>query len=67
MTHTPDLSTAAWHKSSYSEGGDNDCLEVADGYPGIVPVRDSKIPEGGVLVFGASSWSAFVGGVKETA
>ncbi len=27
----PDLSTATWRKSSYSEGGDNDCVEVADG------------------------------------
>ncbi|MFI0538856.1 hypothetical protein RKD19_004554 [Streptomyces canus] len=24
-----DLSTATWHKSSYSGGGGNDCLEVA--------------------------------------
>ncbi|GEC09254.1 hypothetical protein SSP24_69090 [Streptomyces spinoverrucosus] len=67
MKHTPDLSAAVWRKSSYSDGGDNNCVEVADGYPGIVPVRDSKVPEGRVLVFGASSWSAFVGGVKETA
>ncbi|GAA2618492.1 DUF397 domain-containing protein [Streptomyces vastus] len=67
MKHTPDLSAALWRKSSYSDGGDNNCVEVADGYPGIVPVRDSKIPEGGVLVFEALSWSAFVGGVKETA
>jgi hypothetical protein len=67
MTGTPDLSTAVWRKSSFSEGGANDCVEVADGHPGIVPVRDSKVPEGRVLVFGASSWSAFVGGVKETA
>ncbi|KUL27222.1 DUF397 domain-containing protein [Streptomyces regalis] len=30
MRNTPDddLSTATWHKSSYSQGGDN-CLEVA--------------------------------------
>jgi hypothetical protein len=67
MIRTPDLSTAVWRKSSYSEGGDNDCVEVADGYFGIVPVRDSKSPEGRVLVFGASSWSAFVHGVKEPA
>lgn len=65
--NTPDLSTAVWRKSSYSDGGANNCVEVADGYPGIVPVRDSKVPEGGVLVFGASSWSAFVHGVKEPA
>lgn len=64
MTRTPDLSTAAWRKSSYSEGGDNDCVEVADGYTGLVPVRDSKTPTTRPLVFSASSWSAFMGGVK---
>ncbi|MFI1768495.1 DUF397 domain-containing protein [Streptomyces sp. NPDC020800] len=67
MKHTPDLSTAVWRKSSYSDGGDNNCVEVADGHPGIAPVRDSKLPEGGVLVFAASSWSAFLRDVKGTA
>lgn len=67
MKRTPNLSTAAWRKSSYSDGGDNNCVEVADGYSGIVPVRDSKVPDGGVLVFGASPWSAFVQGVKNPA
>ncbi|MFJ9963010.1 DUF397 domain-containing protein [Streptomyces avermitilis] len=65
MTHTPDLSTAAWRKSSYSEGGANDCIEVADGYPGLVPVRDSKAPQGPALVFGAEPWAAFVSNVGE--
>jgi hypothetical protein len=60
MTHTPDLSTAAWRKSSYSQGGDNNCVEVADGYSGLVPVRDSKAPMGRPLVFAAGSWLAFV-------
>ncbi|CAL9305892.1 DUF397 domain-containing protein [Streptomyces sp. SudanB182_2057] len=64
---TPDLSTVSWRKSSYSDGGDNNCVEVADGCPELVPVRDSKIPAGRVLIFGKSSWSAFVRGVKETA
>ncbi|MEV7390918.1 DUF397 domain-containing protein [Streptomyces sp. NPDC091215] len=64
MTRTPDLSTAAWRKSSYSDGGDNNCVEVADGHPGIVPVRDSKLPAAGALVFSTASWSLFVGGVK---
>ncbi|WP_405448153.1 DUF397 domain-containing protein [Streptomyces achromogenes] len=66
MTRTPDLSTATWRKSSYSEGGDNDCVEVADGYLGVVPVRDSKVPAGNPLIFGTASWSAFVTGVKES-
>ncbi|MGW3940102.1 DUF397 domain-containing protein [Streptomyces phaeochromogenes] len=64
MKYTPDLSTAAWRKSSYSDGGDNNCVEVADGYPGIVPVRDSKTPAARPLVFSALSWSAFMDGVK---
>ncbi|MCX3063890.1 DUF397 domain-containing protein [Streptomyces beihaiensis] len=64
MTRTPDLSTALWRKSSYSEGGANDCVEVADGYPGIVPVRDSKTPSARPLVFSAASWSGFVDGVR---
>ncbi|MGW6013841.1 DUF397 domain-containing protein [Streptomyces sp. NPDC055210] len=58
---TPDLSTAAWRKSSYSDGGANNCVEVADGCPGLVPVRDSKVADGPVLVFGVESWALFVG------
>ncbi|MFJ2263911.1 DUF397 domain-containing protein [Streptomyces sp. NPDC087844] len=64
---TPDLSTAAWRKSSYSDGGDNNCVEVADGYPGLVPVRDSKTPAARPLTFSASSWAAFTEGVKRGA
>ncbi|MDN3259757.1 DUF397 domain-containing protein [Streptomyces sp. CSDS2] len=64
---TLNLSTASWRKSSYSDGGANNCVEVADGYPELVPVRDSKVPAGHVLIFGMSSWSAFVRGVKEAA
>ncbi|WP_060884173.1 DUF397 domain-containing protein [Streptomyces caniscabiei] len=60
MTHTPDLGTAVWRKSSYSEGGANDCLEVTDDLPGIVPVRDSKVPDSRPLLFTAGAWSAFV-------
>ncbi|MCX4788366.1 MULTISPECIES: DUF397 domain-containing protein [unclassified Streptomyces] len=80
-----DLSTATWHKSSYSggEGGDcleaatwrksthsggegGNCLEVADGHPGIVPVRDSKATEGPTLVFRAAAWASFVADLKHT-
>ncbi|GHI06826.1 toxin-antitoxin system, toxin component [Streptomyces cellostaticus] len=63
MRNIPDLSTATWHKSSYSQGG-SDCLEVADGHPTLTPVRDSKAPHGPKLVFRAEAWSAFVAGVK---
>jgi hypothetical protein len=64
MTRTPDLSTAVWRKSSYSAGGDNDCVEVADGYAGLVPVRDSKAPASRPLILSAGTWSVFVDGVK---
>ncbi|MFG2746958.1 DUF397 domain-containing protein [Streptomyces chartreusis] len=67
MKQTPDLSAAAWRKSSYSAGGDNNCVEVSDDHPGIVPVRDSKRPDGSALIFSASSWSAFMAGVKRGA
>ncbi|MFI8091803.1 DUF397 domain-containing protein [Streptomyces sp. NPDC086080] len=53
---------ARWRKSTHS-GGDSgeDCLEVADGVPGVVPVRDSKLDTGGpVIVVGSATWTEFV-------
>jgi hypothetical protein len=64
MRHTLDLGAAAWRKSSYSDGGDSNCIEVADGQAGIVPVRDSKNPTARPLLIPAASWSVFVQGVK---
>ncbi|MFF1869588.1 DUF397 domain-containing protein [Kitasatospora herbaricolor] len=67
MTSIPDsaqdLSVADWRKSTFS-GPDNECVEVADGLPGVIPVRDSKDPEGPALLFPAEAWSAFVAGIK---
>ncbi|MFJ9108767.1 DUF397 domain-containing protein [Streptomyces sp. NPDC102283] len=65
MKRRPDLSTATWRKSSYSDGGDNNCIEVADGYPGLIPVRDSKVPAGPVLLVATPAWAAFVGFAAE--
>ncbi|MFI6471920.1 DUF397 domain-containing protein [Streptomyces sp. NPDC050516] len=59
-----DLSSASWFKSSYSNGDGGDCVEMANGLPDLVPVRDSKVQEGPVLLFRASSWAAFVQQVK---
>ncbi|MEU9063515.1 DUF397 domain-containing protein [Streptomyces sp. NPDC048430] len=64
MTTTPDLSTAAWRKASYSNGDGGECVEVADGFPGLVPVRDSKAPDGPALVFTAAHWASFVGAFR---
>ncbi|MFF3613715.1 DUF397 domain-containing protein [Streptomyces sp. NPDC002580] len=59
-----DLSHATWHKSTYSGASGGDCLEVAEGHPTLVPVRDSKNPEGPRLTFRARAWAAFLEGVK---
>ncbi|MBW5251405.1 DUF397 domain-containing protein [Streptomyces sp. P01-B04] len=59
-----DLSAATWHKSSYSNGDGGNCLEVAQGHPTLVPVRDSKRPHGPVLLVDAAAWAPFVEAVK---
>jgi Domain of unknown function (DUF397). len=58
------LKNARWLKSSYSGSTGGECVEVADGFPGTVPVRDSKNPAGPVLVLGTDAWQAFVDGIR---
>lgn len=58
-----DLTGAGWVKSSYSQSG-GECIEVAPSFAGVMPVRDSKDPEGPALVFPATAFAAFVAGVK---
>ncbi|ROV70396.1 DUF397 domain-containing protein [Streptomyces globisporus] len=36
------------------------CIEVTDGHPGVVPVRDSKDPSGPAPLIAAPAWTAFV-------
>jgi hypothetical protein len=64
MTTAPDLRKAVWRKSSYSNGDGGACVEVADGVPGVIPVRDSKVPEGLVILLSNEGWSTFVKAVK---
>jgi hypothetical protein len=60
------VGAARWRKSTYSNGDGGNCVEVRDGLPGIVPVRDSKNPQGPALVFPTGSWSAFISSVRTT-
>ncbi|MCX3286616.1 Scr1 family TA system antitoxin-like transcriptional regulator [Streptomyces sp. NEAU-H22] len=60
MRNTPE-----WYKSSYSGGTGDNCLEVTQAFPDVVPVRDSKAPHGPKLVFRATAWSAFVENLKD--
>ncbi|UQA95924.1 DUF397 domain-containing protein [Streptomyces halobius] len=64
MRVSPELGNATWRKSSYSNTQNADCVEVADGFPGVVPVRDSKNPHGPVLAIPAASWTAFLAALQ---
>jgi hypothetical protein len=64
MRHTPELSSARWRRSSYSNANGGECVEITGDFPGVVPVRDSKTPHGPVLVVPAPAWDAFVSSLK---
>ena len=53
------MSEIVWRKSSYSGGGGGECVEVAFP-PARVAVRDSKNPEGPVLVFPVASLTSLL-------
>lgn len=61
------LTAANWRKSSYSNTSGGECIEIADNLPALVPVRDSKNPQGPALVFSATAWGSFVAAVKNRA
>ncbi|MER8102861.1 DUF397 domain-containing protein [Kitasatospora sp. NPDC094016] len=58
-----DLTDTGWRKSSYSGSGGT-CVEVANGFTDVQPVRDSKDPHGPVLLFPSAAWQAFVTAVR---
>lgn len=51
-------SDAVWRKSSRSGNGDN-CVEIAV-KGDLVAVRDSKNPDGVMLIFPARTWQSFL-------
>jgi hypothetical protein len=59
-----ELCAAQWIKSSHSDDNGGNCVEIAPGFPDTVPVRDSKTPDGPVLLVTRSAWSAFLSGVR---
>ncbi|MFE4977988.1 DUF397 domain-containing protein [Kitasatospora sp. NPDC056651] len=58
-----DLTGTQWFKSSYSSNG-GQCVEVASDLPGLMPVRDSKDPDGPALIFRDEAWRSFVVAVR---
>ena len=53
-----------WRKGSRSNGAGGNCVEVAAS-GGSVFVRHSRHPNGALLVYTASEWSAFLHGAKK--
>lgn len=51
-----------WRKSTRSGGGN--CVEVTDGLPPAVAVRDSRAPAAPALAFARGQWDAFTARVK---
>ncbi|MFD3524552.1 DUF397 domain-containing protein [Streptomyces sp. NPDC058653] len=49
----------AWFKSSYSDQGGGNCVEIAD-RDIHVGIRDSKNKTGPVLIVTASTWTTFI-------
>ncbi|TRV75943.1 DUF397 domain-containing protein [Streptomyces sp. 130] len=64
MRHIPELSSARWRRSSYSNANGGECVEISDDFPGVVPVRDSKNPAGPTLVVRTAAWGDFVSSLK---
>lgn len=58
-----DWSAVPFHKSSYSTNGGQACVEVGV-RRGVVGVRDSKNPAGGVLAVPTTAWALFTDRVR---
>jgi hypothetical protein len=53
-----------WRSSSHSGADNADCVQTADGIPGLTPVRDSKRPDR-VLTFPPTAWHRFTTALKD--
>jgi hypothetical protein len=59
----PDLTRAAWLKSSRSSGGGSNCIEVAQ-LPSRIAIRDSKDPLGATLIIAPTAFRELTSGIK---
>jgi hypothetical protein len=60
---TPDLNTAQWRKSSFSDGNGM-CVEVTPLTDGRIAVRNSNHPDAGTVFFTRAEMAAYLQGVK---
>ncbi|QIQ03981.1 DUF397 domain-containing protein [Streptomyces liangshanensis] len=69
MSISQETSRVEWIKSSYSNTDGGNCVEFAPAAltaTGLVPVRDSKMPTGPVLMLTPGAWTALVALAAET-
>jgi hypothetical protein len=56
----------AWYTSSYTNGGQDCCVEVNYSHPGQVGVRDSKLATASpVLAIPAAQWARVITAVQD--
>jgi hypothetical protein len=66
-----DLTGAIWRRSSFSGGNGGASVEIAfvpgskEGSSHVIAMRDSKRPDGPVLIFTPAEWEAFTLGVQD--
>lgn len=56
------MSRREWHKSSYSSGVNNNCVEVSEGR--TVLVRDTQNRELGRLAYASTEWIGLMAPLK---
>ena len=65
-----DLTGAAWRRPAHGGGDEGSCIEVAvvagskEGSDHVVAMRDSKNPDGAILVSSRSVWRSFLEDAK---
>lgn len=63
---TTSFQERAWYKSSYSNGGANDCVEVNCSQTSQVGVRDSKLGTASpVLAVPAAQWARVIAAIQD--
>jgi hypothetical protein len=61
--HNDELTANRWRKSTYSNGSGG-CVAVCEDIPNVTPIHDTTDPSGPSLYFPATSFTAFVQGLK---
>lgn len=54
---------SVWRKSSHSGHDGGECIEVSH-IPGGIAVRDSKCPDGPVVMLARGTWRRLIGDLK---